>query len=167
MQNEECRMQNEASPNMNTATHPAPAPIHHSSFILHLSPRAALVTVDTACTVLGVDSETLTSMVEDGSLVWVWDLSARQNCIRSLRFWTGELMDRSAARKPRAEVISAIIPASRDRFRTSELAQALRISDPHLLRLVQCGHLVGTIEGHTRWITRKSAAAFLESRLVM
>ena len=133
---------------------------------LTVSPKAVMVSTDTACAVLGVDSEALACMVETGDLVWVWDVSARQKAIRELRFWTQELIDPTTARKPYSEFIGTILPPNRERFRSSEVAQTLRISDPHLLRLIKLGELTGTIVGHTRWITRRSFADFLKNRLL-
>ena len=138
----------------------------HPLLNLTLSARAALVTVDTACSVLGVDSESISAMVDSGELIWVWDVSARQNTIRELRIWSTELADRTAARRPEREVLSAILPTRRDQFRAAEVAMTLRVSDPHLLRLIRLGTLSGPAIGHTQWITRASLSAFLTTRLV-
>lgn len=133
---------------------------------LRLSARAALVTADTACAALGVDTETVTSMVDTGDLIWVWDVSARQRDIRELRFWTAELADRSVSSLSVQAAITAIIPAHRDRLRAAETAMLLRISDPHLHRLVQLDHLTGPRIGHTQWITTASLTHFLRQRLI-
>jgi len=133
---------------------------------LRLSAHTALVTTDTACCALGVDSETISAMVDAGDLIWVWDVSARQRHIRELRLWSAELADRTLSARTFPEVLSAILPSRRDRFRSAEVAALLRISDPHLLRLLRLKHLAGPIINHTQWITAPSLTTFLTTRRI-
>ena len=133
---------------------------------LPLSNRTTLVTTDTACAVLGVGSEAISSMVDDGTLVWVWDVSSRHQHIRELRFLAHELINPANAAKTYPEIISNILPPSRERFRASEVAMTLRVSDPHIVKLIKCRALSGKVINHTRWISRASMAIFLQNRLL-
>lgn len=131
---------------------------------LRLAHTAALITVDTACTVLGVDSETISAMIDNGDIAHAWDVSARQGRIRELRLWAAELADRSLSAYPVTTVISSLLPARRERFRSAEAAALLRVSDPHIHKLIRTGALSGPLAGHTQWITHPSLAEFLRAR---
>lgn len=132
---------------------------------LTLHTRTALVTSDTVCSALGVDAETLSAKVDAGELRWVWDVSVQRQRIRELRFLAAELTE-ARAYASLDLILREILPAQRDRLRSGEVAQLLRVSDPHILRLVNNGELHGDLIGHSRQVRTASLRHFLTQRLL-
>lgn len=125
-----------------------------------------LVPAEVARWVLNLNPEQLQERVDNGHLLWVFDVkvSGRR---AELRFWEREL--REAAQvchlRPDQAVHSILGLETRKRFRGSELCALLDISKQHLQRLHQSRELTGEIISHTRWIQRSSVEAFLHRRL--
>jgi hypothetical protein len=121
--------------------------------------------MDVVRAVLGVDSNTVCSMVESGKLAWVFDISAGKNSLRELRFWTRELIEPEFCRMSAGRALQLIMGKSRQRWRGTEIEQLLLCSRASILRWNRAGDLPGETRGHTFWTTREALSAFLKSRL--
>lgn len=126
--------------------------------------RTRLVTVDTVRVVLGVDTDTVLCRVEAGEIRWAWDIGLSSSK-RELRIWAREIAVGGERFTPE-EVVDMVIHTQREHLRSSELAQILICSRPHMLELMRQGELEGPRCGHAQHITRTSFAAFLRRRLV-
>ena len=132
---------------------------------LTLHTRTALVTSDTVCSALGVDAETLSARVDNGELRWVWDVSVKRNCIRELRFLAAELTE-ARTHASLDLILREILPARRERLRSSEVAQLLRVCNPHVMRLLKHGELTGDKVGHSQHVHLAAVKTFLTQRLL-
>lgn len=130
--------------------------------------RQVLVGIDLAMQQLACDADTVCEMVDDGRVLWVWDVSARPGRARLLRFWFGELLAPALQRSLRVEeVLAAVIGHETERrLRTRTVAEILGLRRQSVSDLVAGGCLRGPIEGHTQWILRESLEEFLRERLV-
>jgi hypothetical protein len=146
---------------------------------LPVANNVALVGIEGARNVLGLDAESISALIQDGELLWVWDfaLSPVAAARRELRFWRLDLIAAASRRQGKAEVIGTrdlllpvvldtILPPTKAAFNSWELQALLTISGQQLQRLCDVKHLSGEVRGHTRWITRSSLVAFLSKRLV-
>ena len=140
---------------------------------LPVSQRTALVTVETVRAALGVDVETVWGWIDDGTILWAWDISAaerRDAANRELRVWARDVLRLGGATLGSAvepglpQAIRMIIGHDRDRLSVQDLARLLCSSRQHLHRLVDSGLLVGPQVGHCQFVTRNSLVAFLEER---
>lgn len=145
---------------------------------LTVAQTVALMDTNGARTVLGVDAESISAMVDDGRLLWVWDfaLSPSAAARRELRFWKMDLL--AAAAEARGEappigtrdlllptVIDTLLPRTKEAFNSWELQGLFTTSGQQLQRLCVGRHLVGEVRKHTLSITRTSLVAFLTKRL--
>jgi hypothetical protein len=123
---------------------------------------------DTNCVRLlrRVDADTIADMVDDGRLLFVFDVSAKSgNPIRELRFWTGEIFTpQFCARLTLREVIDRILPVSRQIFRGFEIIQLLLISRVTLRPIAR--QMGAVIRNRTFEVSRAAFAAWLEARWV-
>ncbi len=137
---------------------------------LNVSMEVTLVTIDVARAVLGCDTETVSSQVDAGQLIWVWDFAAPgANHRRELRFWSSELRGLPQGRQHAdpADVIGRVIgPTPNGRQRSALMEVRWSLSPQHIRTLCDAGELEGPIAGHTRHLSRQSMEAFLLKRLV-
>jgi len=134
---------------------------------LSISNRTVLVTGDMVRAALGVDADTVTAKVDAGELRWVWNVSNGKGDVREFRFWAREITEGEAVQKLNVdEVISAIVPVRKDRWRGVEIAQLLLVSRPQIMRLHDAEELRGNIVGNTLYVERLALQTFLRRRLV-
>jgi hypothetical protein len=146
---------------------------------LPVASNVALVTLDHARAILGVDSESVSSLIDDGTLRWVWDfaISTRATSRRELRFWKIDLLAAHARLKEQAEpiatrdlllptVVDSILTPSKSAFHAAELQALFTCSAQLIQSYAKGGHMTGQIRNHTRWVTRSSLVAFLTQRLI-
>lgn len=129
---------------------------------LKLHQRTALVTVETARSVKGVDAQTILGMIDTGELPFAFNI-ATQNAVREIRLWARDLIAPDA-RIPLSTAIEAIIGTARPQLRAGEVAHILVCHGATIMRMVDLGLLSGPLVGHTRHITRESLASFLYQR---
>jgi hypothetical protein len=135
-------------------------------FKLNRAQRTALVSVDTARAVRGVDAESIQAEIEDGSIQWAFDVAAPRSRRRELRIWGACLDDPPPGALPFEEVIWELVGTQRASFRGAEVEHLLLCSAAHVKALHKAGELRGEIIGHTRQITRESLVDFLRRRIV-
>lgn len=136
-----------------------------SALRLTIAQRTALVTVDTARAVRGVDAESILLEIEDGRIPWVFDIGSRDTQRRELRIWARALDGVGATLSAHA-VIEEIIGTRRDTLRGSEVERLLLCSAQLVKQLHETRELAGELVGHTRHLRRDSLAAFLQRRRV-
>ncbi len=129
--------------------------------------RAALVDVSIAMFQLGCDLPTLYEMA-DGDLRWVWNVATNaQGTMRELRFWIGELKDRSVRNLDAGQVIASIVGHPHEvNLSRRTVGQMLRLSPQGVLNLVRGGQLTPAPGGNRSLVTRASVVEFLRLRLV-
>ena len=138
--------------------------------------RTALVTVDTARAVLGVDADTILARIELGAIRWAWDIGmhgrATDRVIPEYRLWARELFSQppiipaAPSQLTPQEVIHAVIGVERLRMTRVEVAHLLLCSRPHIMALVRVGELQADDANPLNFVTRLSLGKFLESRLL-
>jgi hypothetical protein len=133
---------------------------------LTLSQRTALVTVDTARAVRGVDAESVLDEIEDGRIPWVWDIASLGSERRELRIWAEGLRSAECGVRSAEDVIAEIIGTTRPTLRGSEVERLLLCSAQLVKQLHEAGELRGALVGHTRHLRRDSLAEFLRRRRV-
>lgn len=142
---------------------------------LKLPATTALMTVEAARGLLGVDEDSVIGMIDDGELKWAWDIALRRNQrpgIREVRIWAQCLVARQQGADqpegPLARVIPEVVGTlTRERMRASEVRALLCCSQQHIQRLTDAGELAGDLErGVRRWIERTSLERFLERRAI-
>ncbi len=129
--------------------------------------RPVLVSPDVAMVQLGCDAAALYEMA-DGDLRWVWNISERPDgAARNLRFWMGELKDRSLRDMDPAQAIEAVAghPFERTLSRRT-VGHLLLLRPPSVLALVRGGQLVRPTGGNRSQVTRASLVDFLHRRLL-
>jgi hypothetical protein len=131
---------------------------------LQISQRAALVTVDVARVVRGVDAESIFAQIEDGTIPWAWDIGLARGR-RELRIW-GRCLGGPTPKADEAGVIDDVIGTHRETLRGSEIERLLCCSAAHVQALHERGCLSGIVAGRTRHIRRDSLAAFLRHRRI-
>jgi len=133
---------------------------------IQISHRAALVTVDTARVVRGVDAESIVAQIEEGSIAWAWDIGLAGTGRRELRIWSGCLGTPVAVRLTEAQVIEEVIGTQRPTLRGSEVERLLCCSAQHVAALHERGALAGVVAGKVRHLRRESLVEFLRQRRV-
>lgn len=143
-------------------------PARQRLLTLEVSQTVALVTVDVARAVLGVDAETVVARVEEGQIRWVWDLATPGAARRELRFWVAELEQGAGfAPQPVEQAIAAVIGATPGgRQRSAVLEVRWSISAQLIMELVRKQCWQEDRVGHTRFLRRASLENFLRSRLI-
>lgn len=138
------------------------------SLNLQLHQRTALVSVDTARAVLGVDIETILDRIDSGIYQWAFDISPapdHDEHKREIRIWGKDIIAPGMATELNV-AIDCIIGTQRDRLRGTEVAHLLLCSGATIMRLVDQKLLCGPLTGHTQHITRASLAQFLIKRRI-
>ncbi len=142
---------------------------------LVLPVSAALVTVETARTALGIDEDSVVSLVDSGELSRAWDISASDLRgplrIREMRIWARCIAARQAGEPQPAEDLDAVIDQvlpklSRDSLRADEVRAIFCCGQQTVQRLMERGIVQGHVSGRARWIYRWSVVAFLKSRVI-
>jgi hypothetical protein len=137
---------------------------------LSVADRTILMDVSAARISWGVEGEIILDWADEGRLQWVWDVSsarfpskASKPHVRALRFWGPEIIDPpSVSKLSLAEVISSILPPSRNWFRGGEVMRMLLISRPHVAAVrFECR---GIIDHHSTRIGRDDLASYLRRR---
>lgn len=135
--------------------------------------RTTLVTVETVRAALAVDVETVWGWIDDGTIIWAWDISAaerRGEANRELRVWVRDVLRLcghtlgSVVEPGLPQAIRTIIGHDRDRIAVQELVHTLCASRQHIHRLISSGLLIGPRVGQRQFVTRNSLVAFLEER---
>lgn len=126
------------------------------------SVECGLCDVSTVRLLRRVNAERISSMAEAGELQWAWDVSSGR-AVRELRFFFGEIAaPQMYARLTLDEMISKILPPSRNFFHGSEVCQILLISRPRLSQVAP--EMGGTIRNRSFKVPRDGFAAWLKVR---
>lgn len=131
---------------------------------------SALCDLNTVRLLRRVDSGKVMTMVEDGQLMWCFDISSRPQVkirgrIRELRFWFSEVVTpQFTTRLTLREVIDRILPPTRKFFRSGEICRLLLISRPMLKYIAR--ELGAVIHNRVYQVSREAFAAFLTARWV-
>ena len=133
---------------------------------LPIAQRTALVTVDTARAVRGVDAESIIAEIEDGSIRWAFNIATADAARRELRIWAPCLGNAEHPTRNPEQVIAEIIGTQRETLRGAEVERLLLCSAQLVKLLHEGGELRGELVGHTRHLRRDSLAAFLRRRRV-
>ena len=137
--------------------------------IVPTTSQTALLTLETARTLLARDHDAILAMVDSGALRWAFDLSVSGQPPRAVRVWGYSIscFQRGVADEDNVEtVLAAILLGRRARLRASELTHRLSCSHDHLTRLVDGRRIVGGVEDHTLWLNCDSVARFLGNRVI-
>lgn len=110
---------------------------------LLLSPRVPLVGMDTVVAARGESVHIIEKYVEQGHLMWAFDVAVKQGHKRDLRFWNKEVSPFAARRSEELAVLHKMdvdavvkdILGDRPTYTPGELCLLLRISRPTLMRL--------------------------------
>lgn len=152
------------------------APSQRRLGILTDLPNPAIcVTVETARSLLGIDEDSVVSLVDSGGLARAWDISASEFRgplrIREMRIW-GRCVVAAQAGEPQPidplpEVIDQVLPKlSRDSLRADELRAILCCGQQTVQRLMDRGIIHGHVSGRSRWLLRSSIVEFLTRRII-
>jgi hypothetical protein len=146
---------------------------------LPVASNVALVSLDSARTILGVDAESVSALIDDGTLRWVWDfaISTKAASRRELRFWKLDLLAAHARMQQQPEpiptrdlllptVLETILPPTKAAFHASELQALFTCSAQLIQSFCRSHHMAGEVRAHTRWVSRQSLVSFLSQRLV-
>lgn len=115
---------------------------------------------------LNLDEDDVLYRIEDGQLPFAFDISSPGSRNREVRIWRGSLAGNGA--RDLGQAIADILPPT-SRLSTVQLKRALSCSSSHVHDLVRDGCFEASAKhGLTCsvWVTRTSAAAFLESRRI-
>lgn len=132
---------------------------------------SALVTIETARVLLGIDEDSVLALIDCGRLRWSWDIAILRLRIREVRIWS-RCLSAYQTNSPQPgetlnEVVQMVVPLqSREWLRASEVRGILCCSQQHIERLARCGILRGQVDGRTRWVQRESLESFLLRRRV-
>lgn len=142
---------------------------------LVLPVSAALVTVETARTALGIDEDSVVALVDSGELARAWDISASLVSapirIREMRIWARCIAARQAGEaQPQDDldaVIDQVLPKlNRDSLRADEVRAIFCCGQQTVQRLMDRGIITGHVAGRARWLSRASVVQFLKDRIV-
>lgn len=137
--------------------------------IVPTTSQTALLTLETARTLLTRDHDAILDLVDSGKLRWAFDIGITGKPPRCIRVWGYSIscFQRSVADEDNIEtVLAAVLLGRRARLRASELTHRLSCSHDHLSRLVEGRRISGGVENHTLWLNRDSLARFLKSRVI-
>jgi len=130
----------------------------------------ALVTVEAARWALGVDEDSVLSLIETGGLRWAWDIAVRRGQIREVRIWSRCITARVAGAEQPSAAIASVLDAlgvtALGRLRAAQVRQILTCSQQHVQRLVASGVLRADLARGTRWVDPSSLRAFLTARQI-
>jgi hypothetical protein len=142
--------------------------LSQSELPLVISYRAVLVDVNTAMQILGVSQTSLMRLVDDGTLLWTFDVAPVRDNRAEWRFWLGELVAPAQKRDltPERAMSSIVGHEICDELSARTVGDILLLRPQSVLRLVRTGQLDGRINRKTRWITRGSVIKFISHRWV-
>ena len=135
-----------------------------------IASNTALVSVDTARAVLGVDGDTIYGLCQDGSLSHTYDLYSRGDGeLANIRIWAESVSARQRLEPqpsmPDAEVLEIIVGMrASTHISCVTLAQRFLLHRASVLRWHQSGHLAGIITGGILKFRREDVIRFLQAR---
>lgn len=139
---------------------------------LMISDRSACLTVEAARAALGIDEDSVLSLIDTGDLRWAWDISLRRGqVIREVRIWArsviahqhGEKQPGAAVEQVIEEILGTTPP---QRARASVVRSHLCCSQQHIQRLVEQGEISAVVARRTRWVETDSVRRFLMRRVI-
>lgn len=131
-----------------------------------LAAEVALIPLVTVGALLGLHTDGVHELIDQGEWPWVFDLRAGKGSIRELRVWRG-CFGKAEGRMKNAEVgavLADVIGTTTGDVRGAALETRWQVSNQTLRRLLKAGEISGRITGHTLWLRRESLADFLERR---
>lgn len=148
-----------------------------------LASEVSLVPLITVGALLGLHTDGVHELIDQGEWPWVFDLRAGRGAVRELRVWRGCLQqpapqgagsgERGAKQRgaglpaPGSElpaVVADVIGTTTGDVRGAALETRWQVSNQTLRRLLKAGEIRGRINGHTLWLERASLAEFLTRR---
>jgi hypothetical protein len=141
---------------------PAPQPLLR----MPIAAEVSLVPLATVGALLGLHTDGVFELVDQGEWPWVFDLRAGKGRIRELRVWRGCLgkAEGGARKAELTAVLADVIGTTTGDVRGAALETRWQVSNQTFRRLLKAGEISGRIAGHTLWLQRESLAAFLERR---
>jgi hypothetical protein len=125
-----------------------------------ISDRTVFLDLNGVRAVRGLNANQIKDSVDDGSLLWVFDIAAAPSR-KDLRFWFPEISDSGSIKGlGLADVIKRILPEHRRWFYGSEISHWFMISIQGAGRLGR--KLGGEIKSHTLRVQREPLAGYLE-----
>lgn len=136
-----------------------------------LAAKSTLLSVEAARAMLGVDEDSVLSLIEHGELRWAWDISLRSAKIREVRIWAECVAARQNRAPQPGDSLDAVLPdvigvRERERVTATYVRDRLLCSQQHIERLVSLGVLRGHVVDRTRWVETRSLYEFLTSRIL-
>jgi len=131
-----------------------------------LAADVALIPLITVGALLGLHTDGVHELIDQGEWPWVFDLRTGNGTVRELRVWRGCFGKAEGGRK-NAElkaVVADVIGTTTGDVRGAALETRWQVSNQTLRRLLKAGEIRGRINGHTLWLDRASLAEFLERR---
>lgn len=142
---------------------------------LVLPVSAAMVTVETARTALGVDEDTIVGLVDSGDLARAWDISASvvksPLRIREMRIWARCISAMQNGQPQPTDDLDAVIDQvlpklNRDSLRGDEIRAIFCCGQQTVQRFMDRGLITGHVSGRSRWLHRPSVVQFLRERII-
>lgn len=131
-----------------------------------LAADVALIPLSTVGALMGLHTDGVHELIDQGEWPWVFDLRAGRGVVRELRVWRG-CFDKAGSGKREAAsaaVVADVIGTTTGDVRGAALETRWQVSNQTLRRLLKAGEITGRITGHTLWLDRASLAEFLERR---
>jgi hypothetical protein len=131
-----------------------------------LAAEVSLVPLITVGTLLGLHTDGVHDLIDQGEWPWVFDLRTGRGAVRELRVWRGCLQNVGSGKGEAgsAAVIADVIGTTTGDVRGAALETRWQVSNQTFRRLLKSGEISGRISGHTLWLERESLAAFLQRR---
>lgn len=144
-----------------------------------LAAEVSLVPLITVGALLGLHTDGVHELIDQGEWPWVFDLRAGRGAVRELRVWRGCLERGARSREQGAKqhgsqlpapssqlpaVLADVIGTTTGDVRGAALETRWQVSNQTLRRLLKAGEIRGRINGHTLWLERQSLAEFLARR---
>ncbi len=145
--------------------------LRQATIHLAVPARTALLTVEAARGLLGVDEDSVLSLIEHGGLRWAWDISLAAGRIREVRIWAESLAAQQTGSPQPGPTLEEVLPRvigvqDRLHLRASYVRERLCCSQQHIQRLVALGALRGEVARATRMVETRSLYEFLTARLI-
>jgi excisionase family DNA binding protein len=122
--------------------------------------------------ILGVDTDSVVSLIDEGELAWCFDLCARgQTDRRDLRVWVECVIcrrhDKAQPDGPALEILQEITGYHASQWISAHnLAVRFNVTRPTVMRWCKRGDLDSELVGHERRVRRASVPTFLARRMV-
>ena len=134
------------------------------SLNMRVAARTVFVGIDAARASLGVDAESVVALVENGELLWTFNIGLGEDR-RELRFWARQIIELSAGSDstktwPLARVIQSIL-GGHENISRGEIERQWICSSQHIGRLIQSNDLQLILP---KKISRASLERFLSLR---